>query len=147
MLKDLEKTLHTQIPMTKLMQLQVESLDKKELITTMPLDVNINDKGSAFGGSSNALTIISGWSVCILLSKEMGLGDTMIAIIKNQSSFRAPITKDFICHTYLPSEEQISKMKEKILSKKSITLKLRSEVIQDSKICLDFEGMYIIKLK
>lgn len=146
MLEKLENKLHKQIPLTKLMQLQVKSLDEKELITTIPLDVNINDKGTAFGGSSNALTIISGWSVCILLSQEMGFNDTMIAIIKNESSFRAPINKDLICHTYLPTKEEIKKLKEKLVSKGSSSLKIKSQVIQDEKICLDFQGTYIIRL-
>ena len=147
MLSELEKKLHTQIPMTKLMQLQLKSIDDKELITTIPLDVNINDKGTAFGGSSNALTIISGWSVCILLSQKLEFEDTMIAIIKNESSFRAPITKDLVCHTYLPDEKEINRIKEKLILKGSTSIKIKSKVIQDEKVCLDFQGIYIIKLK
>ena len=147
MLKELEKRLHVQIPMTKYMQLQLKEIDDKKLITTIPLDVNINDKGTAFGGSSNALTIISGWSVCILLSQKLNFDDTMIAIIKNQASFRAPLTKNLVCHTYLPQEEEIQKIKKRLISRGSTSIKIRSEIIEDGKICLDFEGIYIIKLK
>lgn len=147
MLKKLEKRLHHEIPMTKYMKLQLESLNDKELISTIPIDVNINDKGTAFGGSSNALTIISGWSVCILLSEELEFNDTMIAIIKNQSSFRAALTKDLVAHTYLPSKEEIQKIKKRLISKGSTTLTIKSEIIEDGKVCLDFEGLYIIKLK
>ena len=147
MLEALETKLHTEIPMTKLMQLHVKSMDEKELITTAPLEPNINDKGTAFGGSSNSMTIISGWSACLLIAESLGFDKTMIAIIKNQSSFRAPITKDLICHTYLPTKEQIEKIKEKLLSKGSTSIKIKAEIIENERVCLDFEGVYVIKLK
>ena len=147
MLKELENKLHREIPMTKYMKLQLKSLDDKELITTAPLDVNINDKGTAFGGSSNTMSIISAWSLCVLISKKLGFDNTMIAIIKNQSSFRAPITKDLLCHTYLPSKKDIEKIKDKLLSKGSTSIKIKSELIENEVSCLDFEGIYVIKLR
>lgn len=48
MLLDLEDKLHSQIPLTKLMKMQIKSLDDEKLITTAPLNININDKGTAF---------------------------------------------------------------------------------------------------
>ena len=51
MINELQNKLHSQIPMTKLMNLKIEDYNDKELITTAPLDININDKGTAFGGS------------------------------------------------------------------------------------------------
>lgn len=147
MLKDLENKLHTEIPMTKQMNIKIKAMDKNKLITSAPLNENINDKGTVFGGSSNALTIISGWSATVLLAQEMGFENSMIAIIKNQSSFRKPITKDFTCYTYLPTEEQIEKLKVKIQTKKSASLKLKAQIIENEKVCLDFEGIYVIKLK
>ena len=147
MLQELQNKLHTQIPLTKLMQLRVDTMDEKELVTSAPLDININDKGTAFGGSSNAMTIISAWSACLLITQKLGFDDTMIAIIKNQSSFRAGITEDFKCYTYLPTKEEIEKLNIKLKSKGSTSLKIKSQIIENGKVCLDFEGIYIIKLK
>lgn len=147
MLQELEKKLHTQIPLTKLMKLRVETMDDKELITSAPLDVNINDKGTAFGGSSNAMTIISAWSACVLITQKLGFNDTMIAIIKNQSSFRAGITEDFKCITSLPTKDEIDKLANKLRSRGSTSIKLKSQIIEKGKVCLDFEGIYLIRLK
>ena len=78
MINELQNKLHSQIPMTKLMNLKIEDYNDKELITTAPLDININDKGTAFGGSLATMTIISSWSICWLISKELGFDSNNI---------------------------------------------------------------------
>ena len=62
MINELQKNFIHKIPMTKLMNLKLKNIMKKLLITTAPLDININDKGTAFGGSLATMTIISSWS-------------------------------------------------------------------------------------
>jgi len=99
------------------MNLKILNYNEKELITTIPLDVNINDKGTAFGGSLATLTIISGWSLCWLISKELGFNSNNIVIIKNENSYKKPVTKDIICHTFKPNNEEINILKEKLLIK------------------------------
>ena len=44
MIKELENKLHTQIPLTKLMELKIINYDEELLKTTAPLSININDK-------------------------------------------------------------------------------------------------------
>ena len=66
LIDELQKKLHNEIPLTKFMNIKIETYNEKELITTAPLDININDKGTAFGGSLSTLTIISSWSLCWL---------------------------------------------------------------------------------
>lgn len=146
MLITLEDKLHSQIPMTKLMKLHVKSFDKEKLVTTAPLDININDKGTAFGGSLNTMTIISSWSVCLLFTEQLGFDNSMIAIIKNETSYRLPVTKDIVCHTFLPSEEEIDIFEKKLKEKQSASLKIRSQIIENNKVCVDFNGLYVIKV-
>ncbi len=56
------KRIHCEVPLTKQMQWQVKSITKQKLIANAPLQPNINDKGTFFGGSSAALMTISGWA-------------------------------------------------------------------------------------
>ncbi|MDY3201346.1 MAG: YiiD C-terminal domain-containing protein [Arcobacter sp.] len=146
MIKELEKKLHNEIPLTKFMNLKILNYNEKELITTIPLDVNINDKGTAFGGSLATLTIISGWSLCWLISKELGFNSNNIVIIKNENSYKKPVTKDIICHTFKPNNEEINILKEKLLSKQSASVKITSQIVENNEICVDFVGYYVIKI-
>ncbi len=146
MIIELEKKLHNEIPLTKFMDLKIQNYDENQLITTAPLGPNINDKGTAFGGSLATTTIISAWSICWLISKELGFNSNNIVVIKNEHSYKKPVTKDIVCFTKKPSKEEIERLKEKLLSKKSASIKIESQIIENDEVCVDFTGYYVIKI-
>jgi thioesterase domain-containing protein len=92
------------------------------------------------------MTIISSWSMCWLISKELGYDSKNIVVIKNENKYLKPVTNDIICFTKKPSKEEIAVLKEKIDKKGSASIKIKSKIIEDNNICVEFEGTYIIKL-
>lgn len=146
MLNKLQNKLYNEIPLTKLMEIKIQDYNESELITTAPLSININDKGTAFGGSLSTITIISAWSLCWLISKELGFDSKNIVIIKNETSYRKPVTKDIICHTKKPLQKEIEILKQKLETKKNASIKIESNIIENGEICVEFEGYYVIKL-
>ena len=146
LLEVLQKKLHNEIPLTKLMNINIKEYNEKELITTAPLNININDKGTAFGGSLSTMTIISSWSLCWLISKELGFNSKNIVVIKNENSYKKPVTKDIVCYTQKPSQQEIATLKEKLQTKKSASIKINSIIIENNETCVEFQGYYVIKL-
>jgi thioesterase domain-containing protein len=146
LIDELQKKLHNEIPLTKVMNIQIQTYNEKELITTAPLDININDKGTAFGGSLSTMTIISSWSLCWLISKELGFDSKNIVVIKNENSYKKPVTKDIVCYTQKPSQQEITTLKEKLQTKKSASIKINSIIIENNETCVEFQGYYVIKL-
>lgn len=145
MIKDIENKIHTQIPMTKLMQLELKSIDNSSLITTAPLDINVNDKGTAFGGSLSSITIMSSWCLAYYLSKKFNIENPNIVIFKNETKFIRPVTRDIICTTFIPNEEELNNLKSKLETKNSGSIKIHAQIIEDEKVCVDFQGVYVIK--
>jgi len=146
MLKELEKKLHLEIPLTKYMQIKVDSLDENILTTHALLDPNINDKNTAFAGSLSTLVTISSWSICYLKLKEMGFDNCMIAVIKSDTAYRAPVTKDLVCETSVPTKDQLNLLKKKLIEKKSGSIKVFSKIVQDGKLCVEYKGVYVVKI-
>jgi len=146
LINKLQNKLHNEIPLTKLMQLEIKEYNEKELISTAPLDININDKGTAFGGSLSTITIISSWSLCWLISQMLNYDSKNIVVIKNENKYLKPVTKDIICYTTKPSDEQIQILKEKLEKKGSASITIKSQIIEDGNVCVEFEGVYVIKL-
>lgn len=142
----LQDKLHNEIPMTKLMGLKINEYNSKELITSAPLEININDKGTAFGGSLNSIVTISGWSLCQLIAYELGYEKSSIVIYKNATEFKAPVHSRIICHVEKPPVEKIEKLKQKLQNKKSGSITLKAYIIEKGKVCVEFEGIYIIKV-
>jgi thioesterase domain-containing protein len=146
LINKLQDKLHNEIPLTKVMDIKIDSYSDKELITKAPLGININDKGTAFGGSLSTITIISSWSMCWLISQELKYDSKNIVVIKNENSYKKPVTKDIFCHTKKPSVKEIEEVKKKLESKGSASLRIYSHIIEDNEICVEFEGTYVIKL-
>ena len=146
MIQKLQEKLHNEIPLTKLMQFSIVNYNDDELITKAPLEININDKGTAFGGSLSTITIISSWSMCWLISQELEYDSKNIVVIKNTNSYLKPVTKDIQCYTSKPSKKEIEIFKQKLENKKSGSLKIFSKIVENGKICVEFEGVYIVKL-
>ncbi len=142
----LQEKLHNEIPLTKLMNIKIEQYNNNSLITSAPLQININDKGTAFGGSLSTMTIISSWSMCWLISQELNIDSKNIVVIKNENSYKKPVTKDIYCYTMKPSIDEIEKVAKKLKEKGSASLKIKSSIIEDNQTCVDFEGIYVIKV-
>jgi len=142
----LQNKLHNEIPLTKQMQLHIKQYNSNELVTTAPLTININDKGTAFGGSLSTITIISSWSLCWLISQELGFDSNNIVVIKNENSYLKPVTKDIVCYTTKPSNNAIQILKEKLENKGSASITIKSKIIEDNEVCVEFDGVYVIKL-
>lgn len=146
LIEKLQEKLHTQIPLTKLMDIKIKDYNDVNLITTAPLEININDKGTAFGGSLSTMTIISSWSLCWLITNELGYKNTNIVVIKNENSYKRPVTKDLECFTIKPTKEEIALLKKKLDTKGSASIKIKSYIKEEKEVCVEFEGYYVIKL-
>jgi thioesterase domain-containing protein len=140
----LQDKLHTQVPMTKLMQLHIQEVSEQRLISTAPLDININDKGTAFGGSLNTMAIISSWALCYTITQKLNVQEPTIVISKNQSKFKRPVTKDLHCMAYMPSQDELTRFKDTLEKKSRASLTIYAQIIENEKVCMDFEGTYVI---
>ncbi|RXJ88174.1 YiiD C-terminal domain-containing protein [Arcobacter sp. CECT 8985] len=145
-LKKLQEKLYKEIPLTKFMEIKLNKIQNNSLITSANFEKNKNDKNTGFAGSLSTLVTISGWCACYLNTIKLGYGKSMIAIIKSDTSYKAAVTKDFYCETILPSKEEIDLFKKKLENKKSSSLRIKSQIIEDKKVCVKFEGIYIIKV-
>ncbi len=146
LLKKLKNKIHSEIPLTAFMNIDIKNCDDNHLLTTAPLIMNINDKGTGFAGSLSTLTTISGWGLCWLLTQEMGFENTSIVILKSDISFTTPVTRDLNCRTQIPSTQSIEILKNKLIKKGSGSLVIKSSISEDKNTCVSFEGVYVIKL-
>jgi len=77
--KYLEEFFHTRIPVTREMGIQVVAYDGDSLTLGAPLAPNVNDKGTAFGGSLYSVLVLAGWGLLHLKLREKGISaDVMI---------------------------------------------------------------------
>ena len=90
----LEDVLTRQIPLGGAMGLRIARLDETGLELHLPLDPNINDKGTAFGGALSGAMLLAGWSLPRILLRRAGLSGDLV-VSRCETRFIAPVSNDF----------------------------------------------------
>jgi len=142
--KYLEETLHTKIPLTKQMDVKVAGYDGRTLILRAPLDRNVNDKGTAFGGSLFSLAVLSGWGLLFLKMKEENLlGD--IVIHESTISYLLPITGVLEVRCSVPEDEAYTNLIERLRERGRGKISLEADFMIESKVAVSFRGKYVVR--
>ncbi len=102
----LEQLQHTLVAMPPVaaMGIRIAGYDNGVLRMQAPLDVNVNDKGNAFGGSLASVMTLSGWA---LVSMRLGLAGKQAEVYVADSSirYRAPVYGDLLATARLAPEQ------------------------------------------
>jgi thioesterase domain-containing protein len=93
-INELERTLHTELPVTQHLGIRVVAASLERVELTAPLAANHNHRGTAFAGSLNSLATLAGWSWMWLLLRRHGL-QAQVIIQDSTISYDRPVTGDF----------------------------------------------------
>jgi thioesterase domain-containing protein len=97
---DIQRYLHTHIPLSRAMELRVDTAAPDCVRLSAPLAPNINHRETAFGGSVSALAILSAWSLLYLRLDAERL-TTRLVIQSNTMRYDAPVTDAFSAEAVL----------------------------------------------
>lgn len=143
MLKELEMSLHRDIPLTRSMGLQVVECNGHGLLVRAPLAPNINHAATVFGGSLAAATTLVSWGMLWLVMKQLKQ-PANILIQESSISYLRPVTKDFIARCEYPTEAQVNRLITTFERYGKGRIELQSEVFENNKPCVGFSGRFVI---
>lgn len=104
-LDELTAYLHARIPVTRSLGAVAVLYDGTRLRLAAPLAPNVNQQGTAFGGSMSALAIVAGWALLHLKLRERGIENRLV-IQRSTLDFEAPVDGDFTATATLPAAAQ-----------------------------------------
>ena len=83
-------------------QAHVLDFDGRHLRVAAPISANLNDKGTAFGGSMTSLMTIAGW---LLVSQKLIDSDVFpdVYVTESQAHFSRVVTTDMVATVWLAS--------------------------------------------
>ena len=137
----LEKTFHDLIPITREMGIRVLRYDGSTLVLTAPLAPNVNDKGTAFGGSLYSLLVLAGWGLIHLRLRQEGIaGDAMIH--ESSVTYSLPVTDDWQVSCSLPEAAEYQRFIDRLRSRGRARLALASRIMDGDRVAVSFRGNY-----
>lgn len=142
--ESLESFLRAEVPLARAAQICVEAYDGTTLRARAPLGPNINDKGTAFGGSLYNLCVTAGWGMTSLKCGEHGLqGDIVVA--KAEIEYLNPLNEDLIAIVNSPNAEELSLFLANFRRRGKAAMTHQVTISSSDGIpCVRFKGKYAI---
>ena len=142
--KDLGDFLTEHLPLARAAGIKVDDYDGNCLEVSAPLENNINDKQTAFGGSLYNVCVIAAWGMTDLKAKELGLsGDIVIA--KGEINYLRPLRSRLIAKSFSPDKAMLEKAAQAYQTKGKAVFTVSAQVLDEQQqVCVEFQGKYAV---
>ncbi|MDD2929498.1 MAG: thioesterase domain-containing protein [Sideroxydans sp.] len=140
--EQLQQMLHQKIPLTREMELRVLDYDGLTLRLAAPLAPNVNDKGTAFGGSLYNLAVLCGWSLLRLKLDEAGLPHKNIVIHEANTRYLLPVTGELQAACTLTGDV-LTEFMQPLQKKGRARITLTVAIHQQDQTAVEFTGQYV----
>jgi thioesterase domain-containing protein len=141
---ELEKFLTKHLPMARAAQVKIDDYTGEQLVVSAPLAENINDKGTAFGGSLYNVCVIAAWGMTHLVAKELELaGDIVVA--KGEINYLRPLKSRLIACAIKPEAEQLERASLHHKTRGKSVFSVHVTVMDENQqTCVEFSGKYAV---
>lgn len=106
--QELNDYLNRHVPLFRAMQARLERCDETGVALTAPLEPNVNDKGTAFGGSMAAIAALTGWATTTLTLREHG-ETAEIVITDSTLKFLRPVQEAIVAACVPPEAAAVER--------------------------------------
>lgn len=138
--QQIQDLLHNKIPITRAMGVRVEDYDGERLVLSAPLDKNVNHLGTAFGGSLNALAVLSGYG---LLWLELEDQECHIVIRESSISYERPVRGEIRATCVRPEAGTLAEFKRTFRQKGKARISLSATIEDDGLTAVRFQGTFV----
>jgi thioesterase domain-containing protein len=132
------------MPVTQHLGIEAADLRGGTISLRAPLAANVNHKGTAFGGSLNAIATLACWSSLWLALKEAGSGGEIV-IQDSSIRYLRPVARDFSARSGPIDPEALGKLISAVSRRGRGRIVLSSEVLDQDGVAVTFSGRYVVE--
>ncbi len=129
------------IPLGAAMAIEISRLDERGIALRLPLQPNINDKGTAFGGAMASAMILAGWSLPRLLLKRADLKAELV-IGRCELRFLLPVSTDFEVSCDWPPAADCASFIEAVQARGRARLRVTPRCEAGGELVASLDGRY-----
>ena len=138
--QQIQELFYGKIPITQALGVRVDHDDGERLILSAPLKANVNHLGTAFGGSLNAVAVLSGYG---LLWLELQDTECHIVIRESSISYERPVTGEIRATCLRPEAAALAAFKQDFHRKGKARIAIASTIEEQGMIAVRFQGIYV----
>lgn len=131
------------MPPISAMQVEVGAYDRHSLRVRAPLAANVNDKGSAFGGSMTSLMTYAGWGLVMLRLQLAGVrADVFVA--DSEVRYRKPLHADLEAEATLAADESWEPFLDAFAQRGRARIRMQARILlPEGGVAADLAGRYV----
>lgn len=141
-LKEIERYLHTHIPITRAMEVTLLAADATGVRLRAPLEPNINHRNTVFGGSASTLAILSAWTLIHTRLREASY-PSRIVIQRNSVEYLRPLEGDFEAFCPTPPPDRWKRFLTALDRRGRARITLEASLHGEGQLAGHFEGAYV----
>ena len=147
-LQEFEAECRRTIPLLTAMQLSLVGYQEGSLRLQAPLAPNINNKGTAFGGSIASICLFAGWAVATLAFEENGIDNTEIVVYRSDMVFERPARGTLSVEARLhPVEFPYCLRRLQDGDQRRLRFNINVDLLHKDTRCAKMRGEYVVWLK
>jgi len=139
---DINLHLHTEIPVTRMMGIEVVDFCRTHAHSTAPLEANINHQKSAFGGSIATLGIVTGFVVVWGNLKIHDLKAELV-IQHSETEFSKPALASIVAESRSLSDEAIGEFIASFERTGRAQIQVTTDIFSDGKLIAKNRGTFV----
>lgn len=144
---DLQNQLEKEIPMTQQLGFRVHSLSVDKAVCFLPLQPNLNHKGTLFGGSQYAGCALACYSLFLYNVRSLEEVTNNIVVSRGEIFYKKPAQGDVVIEALWPSENERERFLKSLEKKGKSRVGLLARVLSDTGLLLsEFHGDFVVIL-
>ncbi|AZL16393.1 YiiD C-terminal domain-containing protein [Rickettsiales endosymbiont of Stachyamoeba lipophora] len=139
---DLQNYLHKNIPISVALGVEVKDATCSRVVLSAPIELNINHKGTVFGGSLHSLATLSCWGLVFMNLADYPL-PTEIVIANSEIKYLTPVKNNFTVECSTIDKHDWIQFKEVLDEKGKSRIKLNANIYQGGDLAIDYQGVFV----
>lgn len=141
--KNLEKLIHSQIPLSKKMGIRVERVSARAGVRfVLPLRPNKNHKNTAFGGTLVAAQALVSWAWLMTLLEEKKI-QAEVVVQRQSSEFLHPVAQEFMAETVLVKPGDVRTFLSVLQRRGRARMTISAQIRVGQRILANYVGQYV----
>lgn len=143
---ELEHLLKSEIPIAQHLGIRNLHFSENDLVLTLPLQPNVNHKGTMFGGSLYSASALASYALFLSGLRDADVHTNNIVISDGNIKYMAPVDQDAQVKAVWNSIEEKEKFFKTLKSKSKARVLIRVEISVGSRTCAEFTGSFVAQL-
>ena len=140
---ELQAYLHDRIPITRAMGFTIAGSGPDRISIAVPLSLNGNHQGTAFGGSISAALTTAAWA-CVHIAAGTLDPDAIVVVRDGTTHYDLPLHTDFIAEAEYLSEHERHRMQQRYERSGRVKVRHNARILHDGQVAASFAGSFVI---